>query len=87
MEETKEQAIKRHERWLAEHEAIMPKYEEGRLELLDEMKLTWASIRANAELLRHVAHEGNERLRNLDDRLKRLVDLMIGHYGGNGERE
>ena len=77
--------VERHERWLAEHEAMLRKYEENRLELQEEMKLTWAAIRANAELLRQVTREGDDRLRALDERLRRLADLMIGHFGGNGE--
>ena len=77
--------VDRHERWLAEHEAMLRKYEENRLELQEEMKLTWTAIRANAELLRQVTREGDDRLRALDERLRRLADLMIGHFGGNGE--
>ena len=77
--------VERHERWLAEHEAMLRKYEENRLELQEEMKLTWTAIRANAELLRQVTREGADRLRALDERLKRLADLMTGHFGGNGE--
>ena len=77
--------VERHERWLAEHEAMLRKYEENRLELQEEMKLTWTAIRANAELLRQVTREGDDRLRALDERLRRLAVLMIGHFGGNGE--
>ena len=77
--------VERHEHWLAEHEAMLRKYEENRLELQEEMKLTWTAIRANAELLRQVTREGDDRLRALDERLRRLADLMIGHFGGNGE--
>ena len=77
--------VERHERWLAEHEAMLRKYEENRLELQEEMKLTWTAIRANAELLRQVTREGDDRLRALDERLRRLADLMIGHFGGNCE--
>ena len=77
--------VERHERWLAEHEAMLRKYEENRLGLQEEMKLTWTAIRANAELLRQVTREGDDRLRALDERLRRLADLMIGHFGGNGE--
>jgi len=76
--------VEHHERWLAGHEAMMRKYEENRLELQEEMKLTWAAIRANAELLHQVAREGETGCA-LDERLRRLADLMIGHYGGNGE--
>ncbi len=53
-----DERVERHERWLAEHEAMMRRYEENRLELQEEMKLTWAAIRANAELVHQVTREG-----------------------------
>jgi hypothetical protein len=80
-------SITRHERWLAEHEAMMRLYDRNRLELQEEMKLTWASIRANSELLYRVIREGEARMQALDRKLLQLADLMIGHYGGNGHRE
>jgi len=57
--------VERYERWVAEHEAMLRKYGENRLELQEEMKLTWAAIRANAELLRQVTREGADGLRAL----------------------
>jgi len=32
--------VAHHERWMAEHEAMLRKYQENRLELQEEMKLT-----------------------------------------------
>ena len=38
-------------------------------------------IRANEKFLRQVAREGDGALRALDERLKRLAELMIGPVG------
>jgi len=33
-------------------------------------------------LLRQVTRQGDDRWRGLDERLKRLAELRIGHFGG-----
>jgi predicted phage gp36 major capsid-like protein len=73
MPESPEESIARHERWLAEHEAMIRRFDEDMVELQalhkahvqevkDEMKLTWASFRSANELIKKIAREGDKRM-------------------------
>jgi DNA-directed RNA polymerase delta subunit len=97
MGEDNKDAIERHERWLAEHEAMIRKFDENLLEIQaiqktsaeemrEQQKLFWASLRSTQRFLKLAMREGDARLKAFDAKLDRLADLMIGHYGGNGDR-
>ena len=97
MPDSHERAINRHERWLAEHEAMIRKFDENLLEIQaiqkasaeemrEQQRLFWASLRATQKFIKQATREGEARLRALDKKLDRLADLMIGHHGGNGDR-
>jgi hypothetical protein len=98
MAESHEEAISRHERWIAEHEAMIRQFDENLLdmqaaqkafagEMREQQRLFWASLRATQKFMNQAIREGEARLRALDAKLDRLADLMIGHYGGNGHHE
>jgi prefoldin subunit 5 len=73
-DETVEQAIRRHERWLAEHETAIHKHEES-------LKEFWAAMRAATERadrmdrrLERFERVGIRRLETLDAKIGALAD-------------
>ncbi len=97
MAESHEEAISRHERWLAEHEAMRRQFDENLLEeqvarkafaeeMKEQQRLFWASLRSGQKFMNQAVREGDARMKALDQKLDRLASLMIGNRGGNGRK-
>ncbi len=81
MEETTEQAIKRHERWLAEHENFIQKHEEAIRKHDESLQEFWTAMKAATERadrmdrrLERFERAGIRRLNTLDAKITALTD-------------
>ena len=68
-----EPTLRRHEKWLAEHEAAIKDID--------------ALLEGNVKLMRQVIVEGNRRLRSLDERLNILIDVVEKYISGRDGRK
>ncbi len=82
-----EPTLRRHEKWLAEHEAAIRNIDallEGNAKLMRQVIMEGNRL---DKRLRQVIVEGNRRLRSLDERLNILIDVVEKYISGRDGRK